>query len=174
VTPLGVPRPRSRSAVARALLTVTTATGLAVGGLAGCGAPDVGQVTQVLAPPTPTPIPSQIRTPTALAGALVAGFPRAVPIPPKARITASAVQAQPEQDLLGVSVSGTSGSSTKQLLAFFHDRLRRAGFTATDDELLPDGTSGAAFGRGSRELLLVAIVDRGTERSWSVGGTVAP
>lgn len=170
MTPLGVPRPRSRAAVARALLTVTTATGLAVGGLTGCATPDVGQVTQVLA----TPTPSHPRTPSALAGGLVAGFPHAVPIPPKARITASAVQTQPEKDLLGVSVSGTSRSSAEQLLAFFHDRLRHAGFTATNDELLPEGTTGAAFGRGGRELLLVAIVDRGTERSWSVGGTVAP
>jgi hypothetical protein len=139
-------------------------------GVAGCAAPpDAGQVAQVLAQPTP---PAS-RTPTALAGGLVPGFPREIPVPPKARITASAVQAQPEKDLLGVSVAGTSRSSAAQLLAFFHDRLGRAGFTATDDGLLPEGTTGAAFGRGGRELLLVAVVDRGTERSWSVGGTVA-
>jgi hypothetical protein len=153
------------------MTTVTGGLAAGLAGVAGCATTDTTQVTQVLAPAPSAP--SAVRTPSALAGGLVAGFPRVVPIPPKARITASAVQEQPEADLLGVSVSGTSGSSAEQLLAYFHGRLRTAGFTATDDGLLPEGTTGAAFGRGGRELLLVAIVDRGAERSWSVGGTIA-
>jgi hypothetical protein len=137
--------------------------------LTGCAGLDTGQVAAVLA----SPVESPSRTPSAAAGRLVAGFPKVVPVPPKARITASALAEQAEPELVGVSVTGTSRSTTKQLLAFFHDRLGAAGFTATDDSLLPPGTSGAAFGRGGRELLLVAVADRGTERSWSVGGTVA-
>jgi hypothetical protein len=122
----------------------------------------------VLASPSPT------RTPSAAAGRLVDGFPAAVPIPPNARITGSATQPRPDRpDLLGVSVTGTSRRTSADLLAFFHDRFAAARFTATDDSLLPPGALGAAFGRDRGELLLVAVVDRGTDRSWSIGGTVA-
>jgi hypothetical protein len=39
--------------------------------------------------------------------------------------------------------------------------------------MLPPGATGLAFSRdGGRELLVVAVVDRRTLRSFSVGGTV--
>jgi hypothetical protein len=134
--------------------------------LAGCGSVSAaGPVTQVLA------VPSSSDGPSALAGGLVAGLPGVVPVPPTAHVTASALQ--PRGSLLGVSVTGTSAQDVADLLAFFRRRLTAAGFTATDDHLLPKGAAGAAFGRGDREVLIVAVVDRGGERSWSVGGTVA-
>ncbi|HEY6794483.1 MAG TPA: hypothetical protein VI248_07355 [Kineosporiaceae bacterium] len=102
---------------------------------------------------------------------LAQGFPDVVPVPPGARVTDSAMQVR--GDVLGVSVAGTSPMPVAGLLAWFRARLRAEGFTATDP-LLPPGASGAAFGRpGGVELLLVAVVDRGTLRSWSVGGTIA-
>jgi hypothetical protein len=135
----------------------------------GCGAApgEVGdQVTQVLA------TPAGGRPPTAVAGRLVTGFPTVVPVPSGAHVTASAVE--PHGDLLAVSVTGTSRQPVAALLAFIRSRLLHAGFTATDDSLLPAGASGAAFGRhGGAEMLIVAIVDRGTERSFSIGGTVS-
>jgi hypothetical protein len=118
--------------------------------------------------------PADDAPPSAAAGRIVDGFPSVVPIPPGARITGSAVQDRPDRPgVRGVSVTGTSTTSTKDLLAFFRGRLRKAGFTATDDSLLPAGASGAAYGRGPGELLLVAVVDLGAERSFSIGGTVA-
>jgi hypothetical protein len=152
-------------------LTVVAASGAA----AGCAAPPSDRVVQALAVPSTTSPASSSSSgqPSAAAGRLVQGFPAVVPLPPDARITSSAVQARPDRpDLLGVSATGTSRLSPQDLLGFFHVRLRRAGFTATDDSLLPAGASGAAFGRAPGELLLVAVVDRGPERSWSVGGTV--
>jgi hypothetical protein len=135
--------------------------------LTGCGStPVVGRVVE-MAVAAPTPDPS------ALAGGLVDGFPDVVPVPAGGHITASAMQAR--GDLLGVSVTGTSPLTVPALLTWFRGRLGAEGFTATDDSLLPRGATGAAFGRpGGVELLLVAIVDRGGERSWSIGGTVAP
>jgi hypothetical protein len=139
--------------------------------LAGCGAgPAVtgNQVTVTRAPDT-SPGAQQ---PTAVAGRLVADFPAVVPLPPGAQVTASAVE--PHGDLLAVSVTGTTRQSVAALLAFIRTRLIRAGFAATDDSLLPHGASGAAFGRhGGAEMLILAVVDRGAERSFSIGGTVS-
>jgi hypothetical protein len=162
-----VPAPRRR-----AVLTALTAVA-ASGAAAGCAAPPSDRIGQALAMPSASP--SASGPPSAAAGRLVDGFPAVVvPIPPDARITGSAVQPRPDRpDLLGVSATGTSRLSPRNLLGFFHVRLRRAGFTATDDSLLPPGASGAAFGRAPGELLLVAVVDRGPDRSWSIGGTVA-
>jgi hypothetical protein len=116
--------------------------------------------------PAPRPAP-------AVAGRIVAGFPTVVPVPTDAHVTASAVQ--PHDELLAVSVTGTSRTSTSALLTFFRTRLTKAGFTATDDKLLPAGASGAAYERsGGAEMVIVAVVDRGAERSFSVGGTVSP
>jgi len=158
---LALPAPRRRT-------VLTALTAAAVTGTAGaCAAPSAGQVTQALASPSTSGPPS------AAAGRLVEGFPAVVPIPPDARITGSAVQDRPERGLLGVSATGTSRLPIKELLGFFHVRLRRSGFSETDDSLLPPGASGAAFGRAAGELLLVAVVDRGNDRSWSIGGTVA-
>ena len=137
---------------------------LACAALAGCAS---GQAAQVMAS-LPAPRPA-----TAAAGRIVAGFPAVVPVPADAHVTASAVQ--PHDELLAVSVTGTSRTSTSALLAFFRARLTKAGFTTTDDKLLPPGASGAAFERsGGAELVIVAVVDRGVERSFSVGGTVSP
>jgi hypothetical protein len=152
-----------------AALTGLAGLGLVVA-LAGCGAADPS--TQV------TPVAQLLssaaavgRPPTAAAGRLVPGFPTEVPVPAGAHVTASAVEDRGE--LLAVSVTGTSRQPVAGLLAFFRARLTRAGFTATDDSLLPAGASGAAFGRsGGTEMLIVAVIDRGTERSFSIGGTV--
>jgi hypothetical protein len=135
----------------------------------GCGAgPAIptDQVAQLLA------TPSGGQRPTAVAGRLVTGFPTVVPVPAGAHVTASAME--PHGDLLAVSVTGTSRQPLAALLAYIRDRLTRAGFTATDGSLLPAGASGAAFGRhAGTEMLIVAVVDRGTERSFSIGGTVS-
>jgi hypothetical protein len=146
--------------------------------VAGCGSapngssPHLGtespgpHITQVL-----ITAPGQGR-PTAVAGRLVTGFPSVVPLPPGAHVTASAVQ--PRGDLLAVSVTGTSRQPLAALLHFIRTRLIRVGFTATDNSLLPPGASDAAFGRqGGAEMLIVAVVDRGDERSFSIGGTVS-
>lgn len=151
-----------------ALAASVVVTSACSAGSAGDGGPDgagrVAAVAQVMAGGGPSP--------SAATGRLVAGLPPVIPIPPGATITASA--RQPQGGLVAVSVTGTSRSTTTDLLAFFHTRLAAASFTATDDSLLPAGASGAAFGRGGNELLVVAVVDRGTTRSWSVGGTLTP
>jgi len=152
---------RLRSGPALAVLAVVTALA------GGCGAP-----------PGPAPLAevvggAPVVDPSARAGGLVAGFPAVVPVPAGDPVTASAVQARGA--LLAVSVTGTSTRTAPALLAWFRARLATEGFTATDGSLLPAGAVGAAFGRpGGVELLLVAVVDRGSRRSWSVGGTVAP
>lgn len=168
-----IPAPRNGSLAPAVLTVLTVVTGTAA---TACGAADTDRVTQVLASPTVSRSPSV----AAAAASLVAEMPAVVPVPPGSHVTASAVQTRPDQpgpaggpELLGVSITGTSRRSTAELLTFFHARLGRAGFTATDDSLLPAGASGAAFGRGEHELLLVAVVDRTAERSWSIGGTVA-
>ena len=134
--------------------------------LLGCGAPPPHrQVVQVMADVAAP-------DPAARAGGLVEGFPDVVPVPGGGHVTASAMQAR--GDLLGVSVTGTSPLPVAALLTWFRARLRAEGFTAADGSLLPAGAAGAAYGRpGGVELLLVAVVDRGGQRSWSVGGTVA-
>jgi hypothetical protein len=159
-----VTRPPARP-LARPLADLVAVLALAT----GCGAaPGVAgdQVTQVLT------TPAVGRPPTAVAGRLVTGFPTVVPVPSGAHVTASAVE--PHGDLLAVSVTGTSRQPVAALLTFVRSRLLHAGFTATDNSLLPSGASGAAFGRnGGAEMLIVAIVDRGAERSFSIGGTVS-
>jgi hypothetical protein len=87
-------------------------------------------------------------------------------------ITSSALA--PQGELTGVSVTGTSELSVAGLLIFFRGRLTGAGFTATDDSLLPRGATGAAYARADgTQMIIVAIVDRGPQRSFSLGGTVA-
>ena len=153
------------------ILGVLTALGVLVA-LTGCGAADVGTQLAPVAQVAGS-APADRGRPTAVAGRLVDGFPSEVPVPTGAHVTASAVEDRGE--LLAVSVTGTSRQSVAGLLAFFRSRLTRAGFTATDDSLLPGGPSGAAFGRsGGTEMLIVAVIDRGGERSFSIGGTVKP
>jgi hypothetical protein len=132
--------------------------------LAGCGAA-ADRAAQVLTSISASP------TRTAAAGRLVAGFPTSIPVPDGVHVTASAVQGQGA--LLAASVTGTSSLSVTSLLAFYRARLTDAGFTSTGDSL-PAGASGTAYERaGGTEMLVVAVVDRGAERSFSVGGTVS-
>lgn len=162
----------SRGPLSRTSGLVTAAAALvtAAVALAGCGASDLPSARQVQ---VAVAVPEASPTPSAQAGGLVPGFPDVVPVPAGSHITASAVQ--PDRGLLAVSVTGTSPLPVPALLSWFRTRLAASGFTATDDSLLPKGASGAAFARqGGNELLLVAVVDRGARRSWSVGGTVAP
>jgi len=143
--------------------------------LGGCGAAaGARQVARVAAAAPPSGLPDGASPGlSARVDGLVDGMPAVVPVPVGAHVTTSAVQARGA--LLAVSVTGTSTLAVPALLAGFRDRLLAEGFTATDDSLLPRGAAGAAYGRpGGRELLLVAVVDRGGTRSWSVGGTVAP
>ena len=109
----------------------------------------------------------------ATAGALVPGFPSSLlPLPPGAAVTASGVQRR--EDLLEISMSATTTAGVKQVLDFYAKALGRAGFSRTGGNMLPPGAVGLAFTRdGGRELLVVAVVDRGAQRSFSVGGTLA-
>jgi hypothetical protein len=156
--PAAVPVPAVITVLIAVLAAVTSCG-------AGPGTPR-DQVVQVLAS-QPSGQPS-----AAVAGRLVNGFPAVVPVPAGTHVTASAVE--PHGELLAVSVTGTSRQPVAALLAYIRDRLTQAGFTANAGSLLPAGASGAAFGRHSgTEMLIVAIVDRGTERSFSIGGTVS-
>ena len=150
-----------------ALLAATAAAGL----LAGCASTPTAALAGPLASAAVTEPAS------ATAGGLLPAVPGVVPVPPAARVTGSAVQVR--GGLLAVSVSGTSTLAVRPLLAWFTARLRSEGFTAAPGggpSATGTGTgTGTTFSRpGGREILLVAVADRGGERSWSVGGTVAP
>jgi hypothetical protein len=153
------------------LLPVITALTVGVGGCTGgsvaSGVPAQAQFTAAAATRS-TPAATE-----ATAGSMVSDFPsRLVPLPPATTVTASAVQRH--GDLLDVSVSATTTVSTTDLLAFYTKALGRAGFSATKGSVLPAGATGLAFGRGDgRELLVLAVVDRRSSRSFSIGGTVA-
>ncbi len=135
--------------------------------LAGCG----GHPAPPARPLAVTVSASLGRSPAAAAG-LVPGFPTDVlPAPPSATVTASAIE--PDGELLRVSLTGTSPAPVAAILDFYRATLVRQGFTASDDGVLPPGATGMAYSRGdASELLVVAVVDRGTSRSFSVGGTV--
>jgi hypothetical protein len=109
----------------------------------------------------------------AATGRLVRDFPsQLLPLPPRATVTASAVQRH--EGLMDVSVSATTPAPTKEVLGFYSAALARAGFSQTKGSMLPLGTLGLAFSRnGGQELVVVAVADRGTDRSFSLGGTVA-
>jgi hypothetical protein len=109
---------------------------------------------------------------SAAAGVRVDGIPAFLAVPPGASVTGSAVGHK--GTLLQVSITGSTGAKVADVLAFYRKTLTTAGFTATDDGVLPSGSSGTAYGRGDTgELLVVAVVDNGSARSFSVGGTVA-
>ena len=109
----------------------------------------------------------------AAAGALVPGFPSTLlPLLPGATVTASAVQRH--SGVMDVSLSATTRAPAPTVLAFYSGVLGRAGFSQTRGTMLPPGAIGLAFGRGAgQELLVVAVVDRGAVRSFSVGGTLS-
>jgi hypothetical protein len=102
----------------------------------------------------------------------VAGIPSFVAVPPGATVTGSAVGHKGR--LLEVSITASTRARVVDVLAFYRRTLTTAGFSATDDAVLPPGSAGTAYGRsGTGELLVVAVVDHGTSRSFSIGGTVA-
>jgi hypothetical protein len=93
-------------------------------------------------------------------------------LPAGATVTTSGVHQH--EDLMDVSLSATTTTTTTKVLDFYAKALGRAGFSRTRASMLPPGTAGLAFSRdGGQELLVVAVVDRRTARSFSVGGTVA-
>ncbi|MDQ1286883.1 MAG: hypothetical protein QG622_448 [Actinomycetota bacterium] len=154
----------ARTAVRR--LATLVAGVFVLGATASCTGETAGETARF---PGAIPAPANV---SAASGRLVGGIPVVVPVPPGATVTTSAVGH--ENGLLTVSVTGTSGEPAADLLAFFRERLTLAAFTATEGSPLPEGAVGAVFGRGEREVLLVAIVDHGVSRSWSLGGTLAP
>lgn len=107
------------------------------------------------------------------AGSVVPGFPRLLlPLPAHSAVTASAVERQGA--LLEVSLSATTAAPAAAVLQFYSAALTRAGFHASAAGVLATGTSGLVFSRGDgRELIVLAIVDRRWNRSYSIGGTVA-
>ncbi len=106
---------------------------------------------------------------TATAG-LVTGFPTdVVPVPPGARVTASAVRAA--GTLLEVSLSGTSSAPSEEVLAFYDKAFRARGLTPSTRGTLAPGADGRVYVRGE-EVLVVAVDDADGARSFSVGGTV--
>jgi len=155
-----------------ALLAAAAAPGL----LAGCASTPTAAMAGP-AVPAASAADVAVGSASALAGGLLPGVPGVVPVPPAARVTGSAVQAR--GGLLAVSVSGTSTLAVRPLLDWFTARLRSEGFTAAPGGSPPAPGAGTGIGTtfsrpGGREILLVAVADRGGERSWSVGGTVAP
>lgn len=108
----------------------------------------------------------------AATGSLVRGFPsQLLPLPPGVTVTASAVQRH--EELMDVSVSATTPAPAKEVLSFYSATLTKAGFSQTKGSVLPVGAAGLAFSRdGGKELVVVAVADRGSDRSFSVGGTV--
>ena len=105
----------------------------------------------------------------AAVGRRVDGIPHFLAVPPGATVTGSAVQ--PDHGRLQVSITGTTSAPVSDVLGFYRRTLTAAGFTATDDGLLPPGSTGAAYGHAG-QLLVVAVVDHGPVRAFSVGGTV--
>jgi len=105
----------------------------------------------------------------AAVGRRVDGIPRFLAVPVGATVTGSAVQ--PFHGRLQVSITGTTPAPVSDVLGFYRRTLTAAGFTATDDGLLPPGSTGTAYGHAG-QLLVVAVVDHGSVRSFSIGGTV--
>ena len=105
--------------------------------------------------------------------AIVADFPsRLIPAPPGASVTASAVQRHGGTQ--EISLSATTRAPVAAVLDFYRMTLAQAGFSVTRDSMLPLGATGLAFSRdGGQDLLVVAVVDQGATRSFSIGGTVA-
>jgi hypothetical protein len=159
---------RARSPGAAAATGSSLATALACALVVACGA-DVSGPSPSLSGAVAGSSPP--RSATATRGRLVEGFPSAtVPLPPGATVEASGVERSATG--LDVSVTATSELDVAAVVAFYTDALGRVGFTATAG-VLPTGTSGAAFSRSAgTETLVVAVVDRGDHRSFSVGGTL--
>ena len=170
------------AAARTAMIALTVATGVLA--TTACGSAPSAPAAGVAAGPTGA-VPSaagQVTAQTAAvvgsgdvsaaAGVRVDGIPAFLAVPPGASVTGSAVGHK--GTLLQVSITGSTGAKVADVLAFYRKTLTKAGFTATDDGVLPTGSSGTAYGRGDTgELLVVAVVDNGSARSFSVGGTVA-
>ncbi len=143
-----------------------------VGALSGCGAGAALPPNTALPAAAATAATTSTRPAASAAAGLVAGFPtELVPLPPGAAVTSSALAPGPGG--MQLSLSGTTSLPVKTVLAFYRTALTKAGFTTTKGNVLPSGASGAAYSRnGEEELLIVAVVDNGARRSFSVGGTI--
>lgn len=152
------PSRRARPAGLTAALLVTA--------LSACSSPSPG-------PARPTATATLTPATTSAVGHLVGNFPVSViPVPPGATVTGSAASAEPAG--LMVSLTGTSPAPVAALLRFYRGTLTAAGFTASTGAVLPKGAQGAVYSRsGGDEMLLLAIVDRGPLRSFSIGGTLS-
>jgi hypothetical protein len=122
-------------------------------------------------PPSLTPT-----TPVGLhveAETLADGFPTdLVPRPPESTITSSAVDPQ-EGVGTTISLTGESPDRVSALLSFYRIHLTKMGFSEVPGGM-PEGMAGAMFTRSKgSELLTLAIMDRSSSRSFSIGGTVA-
>ncbi|MDQ1294335.1 MAG: hypothetical protein QG608_2218 [Actinomycetota bacterium] len=72
-----------------------------------------------------------------------------------------------------ISLTGESPDRVSALLSFYRIHLTKLGFSEVPGAL-PAGTTGAMFTRSKgSELLTLAILDRSSSRSFSIGGTVA-
>lgn len=112
---------------------------------------------------------------TSTVGSLVPGFPaQVIPVMPKASVTASAVTAR--QGTLDVSLSGRTSAPLRAVMRYYRQALTKAGFS-TDPTIHPPGPKATqaslTLGRSDgSEVLIIAVLDNGTTRSFSVGGTL--
>jgi hypothetical protein len=172
------PRTRRSAGPAVACLTAVAVLTVLVGA-AGCSSSPSSSgsaraaAAQLVGGAATTSAPPGAAATEAATGAIVHAFPTTLlPLPPGAKVTASAVQRH--DAVLDVSLSGTTPAAAAAVLDFYARTLGKAGFSQTKGSVLPPGAVGLAFSRGDgRELLVVAVADRGGLRSFSVGGTVA-
>jgi hypothetical protein len=159
------------------LLVAGVTAGLAAAGLVACtGSPLAltgrGPATTAAAELAVATVPAaRVTTPggTATLG-LLAAFPAdAVPLPPGALVTASAVGAA--GDRLEVSVSGTTTATAAAVVAFYDTAFAARGYTRRDGGTLAPGTAGRVYAKGD-DVLVLAVTTSGAVRSFSVGGTV--
>ena len=108
-------------------------------------------------------------------GRLVRDFPtEVIPVMPGATVTGSAVS--DSGGLRQVSLSGTTTQSLAAVVAYYRHRLGLAGF-AVEGKAAPitlrTRRADIALGRSDgSEVLIIAVVDAGALRSFSVGGTM--
>ncbi len=107
-------------------------------------------------------------------GALAAGFPAdLVVVPPGAEVLVSAAEPVPGGDLLRVSLNLRSAQDTAGLVEALRAPLLAAGFAETAATPEPGLAARTAFSRGDgAELLVLGVLDTGTTRTLTVGGTV--
>ena len=93
---------------------------------------------------------------------------------PKAAVTASAVTKR--LGTLDVSLSGRTSAPLRAVMRYYRQALTQIGFTTDATFQLPGPKATQAtltLGRSDgSEVLIIAVLDRGTNRSFSVGGTL--